>query len=279
LAQVSLVVPAGTGPTIIAVDGELDFATVPALLQRLHSASGDVELDCSRLTFLDCHGLDALIGAHRECEARGNRLTVKSLSGVCLRVVRMARADSLLHLVWPQTGDAEFDDAATGRPALSIVSDARMTAFQGDLDRARELIAKENGLATLVTLRDDGAAQATVVNAGVLNHPTKGDPVIGVVVRGYAKKLRNLRARPRATVLFRSGWDWVTIEGTVELSGPDDLHPEIANDDARRLIRCIYAAAVGGTEEDWSALDDEFESEAHTAVLIRPERSYSNPDR
>src|SRR5688572_26645617 len=170
LAQVSLVVPAGTGPTVIAVDGELDFATVPALLQRLNSASGDVELDCSRLTFLDCHGLDALIGAHRGCEARGNRLTVKSLSGVCLRVVRMARADSLLHLVWPHTDDSEFDDPDR-RPELAIVPNTPKHVFEAGLERAREIIAKENGLATFVTLRPDGAAQATVVNAGVLAHP------------------------------------------------------------------------------------------------------------
>jgi len=278
LAQVSLVVPAGTGPTVIAVDGELDFATVPALLQRLNSASGDVELDCSRLTFLDCHGLDALIGAHRGCEARGNRLTVKSLSGVCLRVVRMARADSLLHLVWPHTDDSEFDDPDR-RPELAIVPNTPKHVFEADLERAREIIAKENGLATFVTLRPDGAAQATVVNAGVLAHPVTGDPVIGVVVRGHAKKLEYLRARPQATVLFRAGWDWVTIEGAVELSGPDDLHPEIGADEVLGLIRRVYAAAVGGKEEDWSGLDEAFESEAHTAVLVRPVRAYSNPDR
>ena len=272
MAHVSLSVPEGMGPTVIAVDGELDFATVPALLHRLNTIRGDVELDCSRLTFLDCNGLDALIGAHRGCEARGDRMTISGVSGVCLRVIRMARADSLLHLVWPNP-----DDASSDRPELSVVS-ATPTQFADDLNRAREIIAKENGLATFVTHRADGAAQATVVNAGVLAHPTGGDDVVGVVVRGYAKKLDNLRVRPRATVLFRSGWDWVTVEGSTELSGPNDVHPELDEQAARRLIRSIYAAAVGGTEEDWAGLDETFESEAHTAVLLRPERTYSNPD-
>jgi hypothetical protein len=65
----------------------------------------------------------------------------------------------------------------------------------------------------------------------------------------------------------------------VELSGPNDVHPDLDEQAARRLIRSIYAAAVGGSEDDWSGLDETFEAEAHTAVLVRPERTYSNPDR
>jgi hypothetical protein len=80
-------------------------------------------------------------------------------------------------------------------------------------------------------------------------------------------------------VLFRSGWDWVTVEGSVELCGPEDLRPDSSRDDTLHLIRAIYAAAVGGKEEDWAGLDAMFESEAHTAVLVRPERAYSNSDR
>ena len=277
MAHVSLVSSEGMGPTVISVVGELDFATVPGLLQRLNDVTGDVELDCSRLTFLDCNGLDALIGAHRGCEARGSTLKIRNLAGVCLRVLRMARADSLLHLVWAD----DSDEAAARRDSdhgLAVVPDAD-DALTGELAHAQTLIAQENGLATLVTLRADGAAQATVVNAGIVAHPAGGDPVIGVVVRGHAKKLTNLRARPRATVLFRSGWDWVTFEGTVELCGPDDARPDLSHDEELRLIRSIYAAAVGGKEEDWAALDSTFESEDHTAVLIRPDRAYSNRDR
>jgi hypothetical protein len=39
------------------------------------------------------------------------------------------------------------------------------------LDRARELGAREEGLAVAITLRDDGSPQASVVNAGVIDDP------------------------------------------------------------------------------------------------------------
>jgi hypothetical protein len=47
-----------------------------------------------------------------------------------------------------------------------------------DLARVQELAARELGLATVVTLRPDGSAHCSVVNAGVLSHPTDGRPVV-----------------------------------------------------------------------------------------------------
>lgn len=145
------------------------------------------------------------------------------------------------------------------------------------LDRARELGARVSGLAVVVTSRADGRIQASVVNAGVLNHPVTGEPVVGFVARGGAKKLVNLRQRPRVTVVFRSGWEWVAVEGDAELAGPDDPRTGVEPDDLLRLLRTIYASAVGGTQEDWANLDPELIEERHTAVLIRPARVYSNP--
>src|SRR5438128_1037181 len=91
--------------------------------------------------------------------------------------------------------------------------------LQAGLDRARELGARETGLAVVTTLRADGTAHSSVVNAGVLNHPVTGESVVGFVSRGGVRKLAYLRARPRATVLFRSGWAWVAVEGDAELAG------------------------------------------------------------
>ena len=71
------------------------------------------------------------------------------------------------------------------------------------LDRARELGAREDGLAVAVTLRNNGSPQASVVNAGVVDDPVTGDPVVGFVARGGTKKLAYLRARPRVTVVGR----------------------------------------------------------------------------
>ena len=47
--------------------------------------------------------------------------------------------------------------------------------------------------------------------------------------------------------------------------------------DMPRLLRRIYAAAVGGSEQDWTELDRVMAVERHTAVLVRPARIYANP--
>jgi hypothetical protein len=103
------------------------------------------------------------------------------------------------------------------------------------------------------------------VNAGVLDHPVTGEPVVAFVARGAVRKLANLRARPRVSLVFRSAWEWVAVEGEAEVAG------------GPRLLRDIYAAAVGGTSEEWAELDGVMAAERHTAVLVRPERVYSNP--
>jgi Pyridoxamine 5'-phosphate oxidase len=148
------------------------------------------------------------------------------------------------------------------------------------LDRARELASREAGLAVVVTHRADGTAQVSVVNAGVLDHPVTGELAVGFVVQGAArKKLANLRARPLATIVFRSGWEWVGIEGAADLIGSDDRLSGLASDAVPRVFHEIYAAAIGGTPDDWVSRDAVIEHEGHTAVFVRPIRVYSNPTR
>src|SRR5438552_7768844 len=142
------------------------------------------------------------------------------------------------------------------------------------LEQARELGVKESGLSVVVTNRADGSAQTSVVNAGVLEHPVTAEPIVGFVARGGAKKLMNLRARPRVTVVFRSGWEWVAVEGDAELAGPGDEVDGIGSADIAPLLRAVYAAAVGGTADDWVALDDTMAAEGHTAVLVNVARLY-----
>jgi hypothetical protein len=133
-------------------------------------------------------------------------------------------------------------------------------------------------LAVVVTYRGDGSAQTSVVNAGVIEHPLSGDPVVGFVVQGGGRrKLAHLRARPSAVVVFRSGWDWVAVEGDVELIGPDDQLDGLTREEVPSLVHAIYVAAIGGTEGQWAQRDDAIEQERHTAVLLRPLRMYSNP--
>jgi PPOX class probable F420-dependent enzyme len=146
-----------------------------------------------------------------------------------------------------------------------------------DLGRVRELGGRESGLAVVVTRRNDGSPHTSVVNAGVLDHPVTSERVVAFVARGQVKKLANLRVRPHLTVVFRSGWEWAAVEGGVELAGPDDRLVGFDANDLPRLLREIYAAAAGGTADDWAELDEVMAAERHTAVLIRPARIYSNP--
>jgi hypothetical protein len=145
-----------------------------------------------------------------------------------------------------------------------------------DIDRARELGARESGLAIVVAQRRDGSPYASVVNAGVLEHPVTGEQVVGFVARGGTRKLPNLRRHPRLAVVFRSGREWVAVEGDAELAGPDDPLDGFDPDYVPRLLQTIYAQAVGGDPEEWRSLSAEMVGEKHTAVLVRPIRCYSS---
>jgi PPOX class probable F420-dependent enzyme len=147
-----------------------------------------------------------------------------------------------------------------------------------DLPAFEKLASADQGLVVFTTLRQDGSAQSSVVNAGVMPHPLTGEPVVALVAIGGARKLAHLRADPRTTVTARSGWQWSTAEGTAQLIGPDDPHPEVDAERLRVLLREIFTAA-GGTHEDWDTYDQVMREQRRTAVLISPTRVYSNPSR
>jgi PPOX class probable F420-dependent enzyme len=144
-----------------------------------------------------------------------------------------------------------------------------------DLATFAGLIPKDHGLVVVSTLRPDSTVQASVVNAGVLAHPVSGTAVVAFVAGGGTRKLTNLRERPRATVVARAGWEWAAIEGPVQLIGPDDPVAGIDADRLRVLLRDVFTAA-GGTHDDWPTYDAVMASERRVAVLVTPERVYSN---
>jgi PPOX class probable F420-dependent enzyme len=145
-----------------------------------------------------------------------------------------------------------------------------------DLGAFAELVPLDQGLCVVSTLRGDGSVQSSVVNAGVLEHPLRRGQVVGLVATGGSRKLHNLRADPRATVVARAGWRWATVEGRVEIIGPDDPHPEVDGEALRLLLRDIFRAA-GGTHDDWDTYDRVMAEERRAAVLIDPLRAYANP--
>jgi PPOX class probable F420-dependent enzyme len=144
-----------------------------------------------------------------------------------------------------------------------------------DLDDFARTARADHGLCVVTTVRDDGTVQASVVNAGVVNHPVSGVRVVGLVAAGGSRKLTNLRRRPRTTLVVKSGWQWVALEGPAELIGPDDPAPGIDADRLRLLLREVFTAA-GGTHDDWDEYDRVMASERRTVVLVTPARVYSN---
>jgi PPOX class probable F420-dependent enzyme len=143
------------------------------------------------------------------------------------------------------------------------------------LDEVRRLAAADHGLVVIAIARDDGSVHASVVNAGVLDDPITGEPVVGLVAVGSSVKLRLLRRAPRATVVFRAGWQWVAVDGPVRLIGPDDLPDGFAADRVPQLLRDVFTAA-GGTHDDWDEYDRVMAKERRAVVLIEPTRVYSN---
>jgi PPOX class probable F420-dependent enzyme len=145
-----------------------------------------------------------------------------------------------------------------------------------DLSAFAELIPGDHGLCVISTLRSDGSVHASVVNAGVLPHPSADGDAVAFVTAGGARKLDYLRADPRTAVTVRAGWQWATVEGTAEIIGPDDPRPGVDGEVLRLLLRDIFRSA-GGTHDDWDTFDRVMAEERRAAVLVTPTRVYANP--
>lgn len=140
------------------------------------------------------------------------------------------------------------------------------------LDDVRRLAAADH-LAVLAVARADGSVQASLVSAGVIDDPVDGATSIGLVAGGGTAKLALLRANPRATVVFRSGYEWIAVAGFARLVGPDD--PTSAELDVAGTIRAIFVAA-GGTHEDWAAFDRVMADERRCAVFVHADSVSAN---
>ena len=142
-----------------------------------------------------------------------------------------------------------------------------------DLAAFAALVPLDHGLVVVSTSRADGSIQSSVVNAGVLDHPVTARPVAGLVASGSSRRLANLRARPRATLVIRAGWRWAAVEGSTELAGPDDHLEGVDGEGLRNLLRRIFIGA-GGTHDNWDEYDRVMAEERRVAVLVHPERTY-----
>ncbi|HEX4221821.1 MAG TPA: pyridoxamine 5'-phosphate oxidase family protein [Pseudonocardiaceae bacterium] len=139
----------------------------------------------------------------------------------------------------------------------------------------RRLAAADHGLVVLATTRKDNSVHASVVNAGVLDDPVSGVPSVGMVIRGDARKLEHLRRNGRATVVFRAGWEWVSVEGAVRVIGQDDPAEGFAAEGLPQLLRDIFIAA-GGTHDDFDTYDRVMAEEHRVAVFIAATKILGN---
>jgi hypothetical protein len=176
-----------------------------------------------------------------------------------------------------------------------------MGLMTADLDLVRRLAAADKGLAVVAVARADGTIHASVVNAGVFDagvfdagvfdagvfdpgvvdiadlNLAAGGAYVAFVAVGSAKKVAHLRRCGRATIVFRAGWEWVSVEGTVRVIGPAVLAGAVADprDRLPAMLRAIFTAA-GGTHDDWATFDRVMAEEGRVAVLMTPERFITN---
>lgn len=144
-----------------------------------------------------------------------------------------------------------------------------------DLGVLAEFLASEHGLVTVSTARRDGSVLASVVNAGVMDHPIDGHPSVAFVSAGRAARLGHIRRGAPVTVTARRGWQWHGVTGHADLIGPDDPMPEFDSERLRLLLREVFVAA-GGTHDDWDTYDRVMADERRVAVFVRPDRVTGN---
>jgi PPOX class probable F420-dependent enzyme len=144
------------------------------------------------------------------------------------------------------------------------------------LDLIRRFGPAEQWLAVLVTTRADGQPSVSLVNAGIVAHPVTGSTTVALVSRGGTAKLANLRRDPHATLVFRSGWEWVAVRGAADLAGPDDPLAGLPPGVLPQVLRDVYAAA-GGQHDDLAEYDRVMAADRRAAVFIHPQRFTTNP--
>jgi len=83
-------------PTSARLSGELDLAAVAAVGRRVLEVDGDLELECSGLTFIDASGLRLLVAIHRGCEGRGGQLAIVNPARCVLRLLTLTGLDGVL---------------------------------------------------------------------------------------------------------------------------------------------------------------------------------------
>ena len=78
-------------PHRVFVAGDIDFATARRVTELLCELSGDIEVDCEEVTFIDTAGFDALDWGYVVATARGHTFAVVGLRDSRARVAELFR--------------------------------------------------------------------------------------------------------------------------------------------------------------------------------------------
>ena len=144
-----------------------------------------------------------------------------------------------------------------------------------NIEDVRKFLSSETGLATVSTVQKDGRVLSSVVNCGVINHPTTGASCVAFVSAAHAARLNHIRRGSEMTVAIRRDWSWRSVTGPTDLLGPENLSEEFNSEDLRLLLRKVFESA-GGTHEDWEEYDRVMSEEKRVVVLVAPDRILGN---
>ncbi len=96
----SVQVDRAEGPPVVRLHGELDMATAPRLGRALHAALDTtptrLDVDLSKLTFVDSTGIRVLFDAGRRARADGCTLVLCSPCRSVRKALRLTRIDLLV---------------------------------------------------------------------------------------------------------------------------------------------------------------------------------------
>lgn len=92
----------GEGRTVLAVSGEVDLATMPALTEALAQAHRDgaagIVVDLAAVDFMDSSGVRVLVEAAHRAEQAGVPLSVRGARGWVARVLEITGVGEFLNM-------------------------------------------------------------------------------------------------------------------------------------------------------------------------------------
>jgi anti-sigma B factor antagonist len=223
------------GTLTIALDGELDIATAPALEQLLTELERDgwptVVFDLRPLSFIDSSGIRALLAANERIGRSGGRMVVRHASRAVRRTLAAIGVDRILDLA--DAIDEPSRNGAVPRPH----PDPAGPGSSGDDQSPSGEASQPRSTPSLVTDSEPAAGPALmeVTNAAVTACKTHTG-------RGPTRARAHLR--PDALYIVMEGW-MTAAEHTLLACGRHDLIAE-----SRRHLHAEVAGATRATVEN-----------------------------